>query len=711
MTTKKVGNDLMMKRAKEMKASINLKNRRKKPALHSIRLKLTMYFLVPILFILILGITAYLNASKSLIQIFTQANIASFNSMSDYYKVILSNIEDKATQLNNNSDAARLYSGHFTSDVIKELEIYKNVSGTVKKTAITDRYIGTISLLTKYGNSITSKSHFGANQKPYEEFAASEDGIQIDKSDKVSLWSGYHNYIDGALKIDKSDYAFSLTTKFVNDSFKQIGYIIIDVKMNIITDALKSLNLPPNSMVAFISPDGREITPDGKTKEFQFADKSYYKEAITAEKSQGNSYIEFNKSKYLFIYSKVGETGALLCALIPSASLTDKADSIKALTIIIVLIASSIALVMGVLVARGISREIKNIIKKLTLAAEGDLTVNIQTKRKDEFQVLSKSINNMVKNMRVLIMKASEVGNSVIQSADYVNQNSELLLTSSKDISYAITEIQEGISLQAGDTEQCLKQTNELTDKINTVHQNTYAIEEIANATKIEVKDGIEKVDQLNKATRANMIIINETIQEIEELDKESQTITEIVDVMNSIAEQTNLLSLNASIEAARAGIHGRGFSVVADEIGKLAKGSMDASNEIKEIIDNIKKKTARTVVTVKQTETISRTSEESLTNVVALFNNINGHVDNLSVKLDKIMGSISNMEKAKVDTLNSMESISAIAEETSAASEEVDATTQQQLEAVTKLNEAVKILQNNAADLKISIQSFKIGN
>jgi len=581
MTQKKVGNGLMMKTRKDINRIENYENQRKQQSelqrvqrkehkqngikkmsfikvLHSIRLKLTMYFLIPILFILILGITAYLNASKSLIQTFTQANISSFDSMSDYYRVILSNIEDKATQLNNNTDAANLYSGHFSSDVIKELEIYKNVSGTVKKTAITDRYIGSVSIITKYGNSITTKNHFGTSRKPYEEFVASEEGIKINKSDKASIWSGYHNYIDNSLKIQNSDYGFSLTTKLVNNSFKEIGYIIIDVKMNIISDALKSLDLPKNSMVAFISPDGREITPAGKELKFQFIDKSYYKNAILSAQNKGNSYVNVNGIKYLFIYSKVGDTGALLCALIPSTSLTDKAGSIKVLTIIIVLIATSIASVMGILVARGISREIKNIIKKLTLVAEGDLTVNIQTKRKDEFKVLTKSINHMIENTRELIIKASDVGDSVIQSADYVNQNSELLLTSSKDISSAITEIQKGIIQQAYDTERCLQQANESTDKINLVHQNTLDIEKIANATKNKVQDGIEKVEQLDKATKSNIVIINETMQEIEELEEESKAITEIVVVMDSIADQTNLLSLNASIEAARAGSYGR---------------------------------------------------------------------------------------------------------------------------------------------------------
>lgn len=677
--------------------------------LRSIRLKLTLYFMVPIVFILILGVAAYLNASKALIQTFTEANIASFNSMSDYYKVILSNVEDKASQLNNNEDAADLFSGWYASDVIKELEIYNKVSTTVKKTALTDRYIGGIYVIPMYGNAMTSKNHFGTSQSIYSDYVASAEGKVIDRDKKAGVWSGYHKYIDQSLNMDQSEYALSLTTRFMNDSFKQIGYIIIDVKMDVIVQAMQELNLPTGSMAAFVAPDGREIGADGKEQNVLFRGSSYYKKAVASGKGQGNSYVEYKGKEYLFIYSKVGDTGAAICAMIPSESLTKKADSIKAMTAAIVLLASCIAFIMGILVARGIGSEIKMIIQQVTLAGDGDLTVTIRTRRRDEFQVLAKSINRMIQNTRMLIMKASDVGNSVVLSTKDVNQNSELLLQSSREISQAIGEIQEGIVQQAEDTQCCLSQTNELTATINHVQQNTYDIETIASATKSEVKAGIEKVAQLNHATKANIKVMNDTVQEIEDLDKESQTITEIINVMNSIAEQTNLLSLNATIEAARAGEYGRGFSVVADEIATLSKKSLGASSEIKGIIDSIKQKTARTVITVKQTETISRESEKSLESVVALFNTIHGYVDDLSEKLSGIMSSISSMEQAKMDTLGSMESISAIAQETSAASEEVEIMTKKQAEAVARLYEAVKILQNDAADLKVSIQSFII--
>ena len=111
---------------------------------------------------------------------------------------------------------------------------------------------------------------------------------------------------------------------------------------------------------------------------------------------------------------------------------------------------------------------------------------------------------------------------------------------------------------------------------------------------------------------------------------------------------------------------------------------------------------------TVKQAESISKSTEARLNNVVQLFNNINIHVDDLAGRMEKITGSIGEINRSKVDTLNSIESISAVAEETTAASEEVDATAQQQLEVVTMLNEAAKALSQDVAELEGAIEIFK---
>ncbi len=309
--------------------------------------------------------------------------------------------------------------------------------------------------------------------------------------------------------------------------------------------------------------------------------------------------------------------------------------------------------------------------------------------------------------MKELIKKASKVGQNVLASTKNVADNSELLLASSKNISVAISEIQQGNIQQAEDSEQCLRLTDELANQINMVHENSLAIEKIAETTKNVVKDGINEMDKLSDVTIENVRVTDNTIKNIEELERESKVITDIIAVINDIAGQTNLLSLNAAIEAARAGESGRGFSVVADEIRNLSNKSVTAAQEIEQIIKRIITKTQTTVETVRQAEKVSKTTETRLNNVVQLFNNINIHVDDLAEKLENIADGIGEINRSKADTLNSIENISAVAEEASAASEEVDATAQQQLEVVTMLNEAVKALDQDSSDLERSIESF----
>jgi methyl-accepting chemotaxis protein len=469
------------------------------------------------------------------------------------------------------------------------------------------------------------------------------------------------------------------------------------------------MELPTGSITAFISPDGKEITNTDTTDEAVFYGQQFYNEVLAGDDNNYNTNMDYKGSKYLFICSKVGTSGAAVAALVPYSEITYRAASIKVTSVVIILFAVVIAGLIGILVAQSISRNIKIMIDTLSKAADGDLTVSVKTKRQDEFKVLSESINHMISNVKQLITKASSVGNTVYDSSRNVTQNSELLLTESKDISTAIAEIQQGMTQQASDAEQCLQQSDALADRIRLVYDNSVAIEKITENTKSVVTDGIKEVDELNEAAKANIEITNDTIRNMEELADESKAITEIISVINDISEQTNLLSLNASIEAARAGEAGRGFSVVAEEIRKLSVKTVNSASEIEKIIHNINKKTQLTVQTVKEAGTISNTTESRLKNVIQLFNNINVHVDHLAEKMANIAEGINDINKAKNDTLKAVESISAVAQETSASSQEVDAAAQQQLEAVMKLNDAAKSLSQEASELSAAILQFRI--
>lgn len=693
----------------------SIKNIKHIKIINSIAGKLIICFLLPVLFLIILGISAYLNASRTIIDNYTDATVSAINSTGQYYNVILQSVEDQATQIVNDNTIKNYYSSFDSLDAFKEDEYRKYVTNTVTGLSVTGRYIDNITIIANKGRTVTSSGTgdvsavLPSNVVLYDAIGETEEVLKVDSGDRYETsWFGKHDVLDELIQIDTNNYAITAIRPLLSTSYEAIGYVILDVKKDVIIESMNKLELPEDSLIAFISPDGREITPSDATGPI-FIDEEFYKEATASDEIYGSKNVEINGIEYIYIYSKVGETGSFLSIAVPVSYFNDEANSIKILSIILTIVSAAVAVSIGVYVASGIGKTINSVNKTLELAADGDLTVSAKVKGNDEFKTLANSINHMISHMKELIMSSLDMSSTVIKSTDNVTENSELLLFATKEISKSIREVQQGITQQAGDSEECLEQSDELNKRIDIVKENSIAIEEIAHNTKDIVKDGISKIDELSSSTKSSIDITNETIKDIEELEIESRSIEEITNVINEIAEQTNLLSLNASIEAARAGDYGRGFAVVASEIRKLAERSVHSSKEIDYIIKNILKKTSETVKTVRQAENITRTTETNLTNVVELFRNMNIHVDDLANRLQKIAGGIIDISKANETTLAAIENISAVSEENSAASEEVEATAEQQLEAVTLLNNDIKVLKEDTKKLEEAINLFKI--
>jgi methyl-accepting chemotaxis protein len=272
---------------------------------------------------------------------------------------------------------------------------------------------------------------------------------------------------------------------------------------------------------------------------------------------------------------------------------------------------------MIIFIAGGVSKAISSLMKSISQASRGDLTTRFNTKRNDEFKILADGISNMMESMRKLIGEVQVVGTKVSGSAGELSNTSEELLTATKGISLTIDDIEKGIVQQSNDTEQCLLKISSLSVQVNEVSNHTSEIERIADNTKNIAGEGIITIDELNKKSKATADITQNVIQKIEEFEIQSKTISGFINVINEIAAQTNLLSLNASIEAARAGDAGRGFAVVAGEIRKLADQSVQASKQIEGIVNEIHRKTEDMVDTAKQAENIVRSQTVALNKTV----------------------------------------------------------------------------------------------
>jgi methyl-accepting chemotaxis protein len=488
--------------------------------------------------------------------------------------------------------------------------------------------------------------------------------------------------------------------------------MFFDLDLDYVTNPLSDIDLGSKSIIALIAPDNGEIVvsnyidiEDG-TK--YFTEESFYSKIADSEEESGNCYVTYRGKKQLLFYSKTDD-GFVVCALIPQSVIFAQAWAIGVVTIIIVIIALVIALLVGGYISMNISSTIYSMMDKLELAASGDFTISVAVKNKDEFGILADAINSMIENVKQLIEKTKNVSERVDISVETVGDSARQLLGETKEITAAIEAIEQGVVQQAQDSEDCLRQMDNLSDKINVVSENSDKIAMIADETTEIVESGITSIEELKQHAGSTVTITHQVIEEILELKESSKSIGNIVAAINEIAEQTNLLSLNASIEAARAGEAGRGFSVVAAEIRKLAEQSVESANEITRIIENINNKTNDTVAIARKAEDVVEVQGKSLENASKVFADVQSKFTELLTNLNNITGGIETIGDAKTLTTDAIQSISAVSEETAAASEEVTETANRQLAAVEELNTVAQDLLSNATRLSEAIDLFKI--
>ena len=654
--------------------------------LRGIQVKLIGAFMIPVILFVIIGFMIYSKCSTTLNSTYEASANTSVGTLEEYLGLGFENIELMATRLSINSAITSYYTG----SEVKSESMLMDAKVALSNESTADKFIDHIIVCAKSGTACSEEGAIRGDV--YNAFVESEEGKNVESEIGMgSMWISSHPAIDEVTGYDSDEYALSLVTVLKNNSNKSVGYIIIDVKTSFIQDILDNAQISDNSIKGFVLEDGSQVLSGDS--DIKFTDTDFYQEALAGENLQGSKEVSYEGADYLFTYSRIEGTNMLVCAMVPQKEIMAGAQAILRYTLIAVAICAVIAIVVGSVLASGISKAIRKVNRVLKKTSDGDLTGQISMKRKDEFNVLSSSITNMIGSMKDLILKMTNVSGHVSDSAVQVGTNSEVLLEVTKNITEAVDYINSGISQQAQDTESCLEQMNGLAERINVVHENTDEISEIAQEAQGAIENGMVIVANLGEKVQGTTEVTETIIREIRELNKESIAINSIIGTINEIAEQTNLLSLNASIEAARAGEAGRGFAVVSEEIRKLAEQSGNAGNQIGEIINHIQERLAATIETAGLAGESVAFQTEALNNTVDVFKNISQQVSKLAEDVEKITQSVGGIEQAKEDTMNAIESISTTSNQTESASEELARSTEKQLQAVEVLNDAVSIL------------------
>ena len=692
--------------------------------IHSVKMKLIGVFLIPVVFIVILGIVSYHKSSGNMIENYEQSSLSTLEMMTNYFSLGFEQVAAKTNQFITNESIKKYYSGNFEGDSLKEMEQYKVVQNILTSSAMDDSIVQDIYIFADYGSGVSTRGTLPKNL--YETFKASEEGIAFIESKNRFQWSGYHHYFDETVNTEGREYGLALTYYLYSMNNKKIGLILIDVKKDFLTEAMVKTNFGPGSIVGLVTMDGKEILTGDYPEDFSFTGTDYYQrylpqmddEGLKVQKTEPSenatklpvkrtAYVTHDGKPYLYLYLPLKEQNAMVCALIPENMITKQSDEMLEITLAIVFLASIIAIAAGSFFAAGITRTIKRTNEILHKTAEGNLTVKASLSRKDEFHQLSQGINNMIQGMKELLQRTTAVSRHVAEDTGEVSNHSALLLMATEEITRAVEEIEQGANLQAGDAEECLNQMSTLSEQISVVGEKADNIEEIAKLTQTIVKKGTVIVDDLSEKAKDTVNITQEVICDIEELEKKSIVVNNIIGTIDYITEQTNLLSLNASIEAARAGEFGRGFAVVAEEIRKLASQSQKAAKQIGDIIDEIVKQTKETVDTARKAESIVAAQELTLKSTVDVFFDIDIHVVELTGNLQQIIAGITGIEKTKEDTLKAVSNITSTTQQTAAATGELGATAVNQMGSVEALNNAAAKLKEAVQDLEQTVGVF----
>ena len=670
----------------------------------SIQFKLIASFLVPVICIVILGVVSYQKASSAVTRSYTSSVEQTMGMMGDYLTLAVDTVQNTYKSYLNDDSMKSYFMGTLSG---ADGEVFSRRTATELKGSVTaDSMISNIFFLSDKQEPITTTSIAG--QEAYESFISSIQG-QMAKNDANGYFLfGNQSATDELLKTENSKYSMRLVKRMVNTN----SYMMVDLSYGLLRDSLISLDVGEDGYVGLITCDGAEfVTENGSViapETAVFTDKEFYERALAASEDTGAEEVEYQGEKYMFLYQKMGKS-AMIAVLIPNRLLLAQAADIKQLTMIISILAAVVALVLGTVISQSFSGTIRSLVKRLKRVADGDLTVEVHSKRKDEFRVLSDGIASMIHNMKKLITDITEASEELTGAAVQVSDSSNMFMQTSRNIQLSISEIEKGVTRLDTDSADCLNQMDGLSGKITSVSDNASEISQLTAAAGGCIVEGMQSMEGLTESAKSTTRITAEVITAIEALEEKSRSIGNIIEAINEIASQTNLLSLNASIEAARAGEAGKGFAVVAEEIRKLADQSLMSANQIGEIIDEMISNTVDVVDIAKQAESVVASQEGAVESTTRSFQEIDKQVSRLMEALQMISDSVDNMDSDRSATLGSIESISAVSAQAAASSQEVYATADKQLAAITKLETASDQLQKRASQLRESLQQFTL--
>ena len=454
------------------------------------------------------------------------------------------------------------------------------------------------------------------------------------------------------------------------------------------------------------------IDENGKRNEGTKAEPEIW-EQVKAGNDYKASGVEIQGEKYYVYYSPVYSDDGEILGMAFSGERQSAVENSLADTLMNQFIISGILLVLfvGIMIvlAFKIRRPLMITSGYIERVADGDLSGRPECSSViSEVKTLINASTSLADKLGGIVTEVDEHADILDSSMASLNELAETNSTSTNQIRQVMDDLSSTAVTLADNVQSVNAKVSEMGDNMSAINSEAVTLNDNSDKMNRAGQNVSESMTLVLTSSHTASDIIAQLIEQVNETNKAIASINEAVELISDITSQTNLLSLNASIEAARAGQAGRGFAVVASEIKQLADQSSQGADSIKNIADNILEKSNRSVILTGRMKELAEQEQTDIGNAKESFDILNRIIEENAAIAQTVMDKTKNLEALKLDIINSVSELSAISEENAASNEEVTARVTEIAESVNRISEDTQTVRKVSSDMKELMDYFK---
>lgn len=391
-------------------------------------------------------------------------------------------------------------------------------------------------------------------------------------------------------------------------------------------------------------------------------------------------------------------------------SITTQIDRSRITMTILYIITIGVGVFVATTFAHDFAEELRKVVDQLNVMATGDFSLEpLEVDGETEIHQLMSATNYLQAEMSEIIVSIRSSSNDLASQSESLSTSTTEVQAGSEQVAITMQELATGAEGQANSASTLAVNMDAFRVDFERAAKNS---EDVSNSS-TEMLELASRGKSLMRTSNHQMNriseIVNEAVQQMDSLEKESLEISKLVQIIHEIANQTNLLALNAAIEAARAGEHGLGFSVVADEVRKLSEQVAESVEEITGFVDNIQEDTKKVTVSLTEGEKESSIGMESISKTSETFDQISTALESVVYNIQEVNGTVINLSYTNEEMGSSVSEIASISEESAAGVEETTAATEEITSTMDEVADSSSHIAGLANSLNKSVERFKI--